>query len=159
MAAKATAHQAMLKSYLPTPGVTNPVVVIPTDGLVPIGIAGPIPIAIGRPVPIAVAGPVPIAVDGLVPIAVGGLEPIPLMPIPIDELAREGGMGLTTPGVARPRPIVIAGAVPPNRGNVGLVGPVAVLPDPPPVLSPSPSVPGFVSPVETPPDPADELKP
>jgi hypothetical protein len=119
----------MVKSYLPTPGVTSPVVVIPADGLVPIGIAGPVPIAIGRPVPIAVDGPVPIAMDEL--------DTIPLMPVPTEGLATGEGTGLTTPGVARPRPSVIAvvgsGAVPPNGGNVGLVGPVAVPPDSPPV--------------------------
>jgi hypothetical protein len=44
-------------------------------------------------------------------------------------------------------------------GNTGLVGPVAMLPDPPLVLIPYPSEPGFVRPVEIPPDPADELRP
>jgi hypothetical protein len=155
--AKRYGTPCVVKSYLPTPGVTNPSVAIPVapDGPGPIGIAGPVPIAIGRPVPIAVDGPVPIAIDGL--------DPIPLMPIPPDGLATGEGTGLTTPGVAPPRPSVIAvvgaGAAPPNKGNVGLVGPVAVPPAPPPVLSPYPSVPGFVRPVEIPPDPADELKP
>jgi hypothetical protein len=63
------------------------------------------------------------------------------------------------PVVGAPMPIAGAGAVPPNWGNIGLVGPVGAPPDPASVLNPFPKIPGFVRPLEVPPDPPEELKP
>ena len=51
------------------------------------------------------------------------------------------------------------GALPPNWGKIGLVGPVGEAPDPASPLIPNPTLPGSVMPVELPPAPASELKP
>jgi hypothetical protein len=122
---------------------------------------------------------------GVVPRVPGMLPPSPSV-LPIPDVVTTPGMvrpgvlprvaGVVTPSPSvvlipgvPPEPTVlpvagapmpIAGAaVPPNCGNIGLVGPVGVPPDPPFVLNPFPKIPGSVRPVEVPPDPLEELKP